>query len=214
MLLYTELIFKTNKKFNITGIKCVEEIAKTLIIGSIDPFRKKNVPRGTFFADIGSGAGIPGIPFAIFFEKTKGVLIESNRKKADFIQSVIKDLKIENISVICERAEDVARKASYRESFSLCLARAFAHLYVTLEIGSSFLEHGGSLYVYSNDSKISLSEDVLTHAENLGVRLLSSSESEDYGISSGMLFKKESKSCDRYPRRFAVIKRSIKDKEV
>ena len=210
MLLYSELIHSTNKKFNITGFKGVDDIAKTLIIGSIEPLYKKNVPRGTFFADIGSGAGIPGVVAAIFFEGAEGVLIESNRKKADFIQKAIEKLEVKNIRVICGRAEDAAREDKTREAFELCFARAFAGLYVTLEIGSCLLKPDGGLYVYSNEPDANISEDTLAHAERLGIGLLSRTETEENGISSGMLFRKVAKSSAIYPRRFAVIKREAK----
>ena len=97
LITYAGLIYETNKKFNLTGFKTIKDIIINLIIGSLDPLFSLNVPRGTLFADIGTGAGIPGVPLAIFNDNWRGVCIDSNRKKISFVKSVIKECGIDNL---------------------------------------------------------------------------------------------------------------------
>ena len=74
LLAYANLLHETNKKFNLTGIpQSMGIILNTLIIGSIEPVIRLNVPRGTLYADIGSGAGIPGIPMGIIHDHLRGI---------------------------------------------------------------------------------------------------------------------------------------------
>lgn len=208
---YARFIFEENKKFNITGFKSIGDIFNKLIMESIEPIAGIDVPRGTSFIDIGSGAGIPGIPIALFFEKFKGQLIESNAKKVSFIKRMIDEFSIENLSVIGSRAEDVARLPDYRETGDWLFARAFQSIYATLEIGAPFLRVSGFLYIYSALSLEDLPEDILIHAERLGLSFLRSDAYKRYGVSeTGLLLLKQKPTADMYPRRFAAINREAK----
>jgi len=148
--LYAKMIFNTNKKYNLTGLKSLESIINTLIIGSLEPLVGWNVPRGTVFADIGSGSGIPGIPIGIFFDGIKGVLFESDKKKADFILYAIKELGLSNLQVYSQRAEEMGKGVPFRESFDWVFARAFGSIYTVMELGLPFIKANGFLYIYSN----------------------------------------------------------------
>lgn len=208
---YADLIFETNKRFNITGFKSKDEIIKNLILESLNPIYRLDVPRGTCFVDIGSGAGIPGIPIGIFFNEMSGLLIESNRKKADFISHAIFELGLEHLNVICDRAETVSKDYFFRESFDFCFARAFAPLYVVLEICSPFLKMNGQLYVYSDKNNKKLSFNLLRHAEALGLSyFLDAENNKKKHPQDGLTFIKVKKTDKKYPRRFAIIKRESK----
>jgi len=207
---FVDLIYHTNKKFNLTGFHSKEDIFKNLIISSIDPVFNINVPRGTLFADIGTGSGIPGIVFGIYFRNIKGLLIESNQKKADFVNSVIKELGLKNLEVICDRVENVAKKKGHRELYDWTFSRAFGDLYIALEVGVPLLNLNGIFFVYSNKLDIDLSKVMLDHANALGVTLLNEEEREELKITQpGFVFKKVKSSPLKYPRRFSVIKREV-----
>ncbi len=81
-------------------------------MGSITPLMHIDVPRGTNFIDIGTGAGIPGIPLLLYFGgNMKGVLVDSNNKKIKFLLNAIETLGITNIvTVIQGRVEEIAKK--------------------------------------------------------------------------------------------------------
>ncbi|MEW6526827.1 MAG: 16S rRNA (guanine(527)-N(7))-methyltransferase RsmG [Spirochaetota bacterium] len=147
---YAQLIHEYNKNTNITGLKDSESIYKELIMGSITPLMHVDVPRGTNFIDIGTGAGIPGIPLLLYFGgNMKGVLVDSNNKKIKFLLNAIETLGITNIvTVIQGRVEEIAKEKAYRDNFDFAVARAFAHPLMALEYGLPFVKQGGWMYIY------------------------------------------------------------------
>ncbi|MBP7734833.1 MAG: 16S rRNA (guanine(527)-N(7))-methyltransferase RsmG [Spirochaetes bacterium] len=209
LIKYAELIHETNKKFNITGFKTVEDIIKNLIVGSLDPLFSLNVPRGTLFADIGTGAGIPGVPLAIFNENWKGLCIDSNSKKISFVKSVIQKCGIENLQVHNGRLEDLAR-GEMRETCDYVFSRALGEIFFVLEVGAPLLKKQGLLYVYSHAAPEELSSSMCNHATEVGLTLLQRSRYTEYGFGdTGLLFFKSGATESRYPRKTAAIKRDI-----
>ncbi len=208
---YARSIFETNKKFNITGYKSIEDIFNKLVMDSIKPIAGIHVPRGAQFIDLGSGAGIPGIPIGMFFETFKGQLIEANEKKVTFIKKMVDEFDIENLRIAWGRGEDIIRVPGYRESNDWLFARAFQNIYITLEIGAPFVRISGLLYIYSDLGYNDLSQDIICHAEALGLSLLKYGEYKRYGVEeTGLLLLKKKPTPDIYPRRFAVISREAK----
>lgn len=205
---FANLIYENNKKFNLTGRNTVEDIINKLIIESIDPFCELNVPRGTSFCDIGTGAGIPGVPVALLFEEFSGTLIDSSLKKITFIKNTIKKLNIDNINAITSRAEEISRGDGFRSNFNIVISRAMGNIYLSAEICASLIKTNGILYLYSSIEPEKIQIEVLKHAERLGLELVQRKDFGNYGIKEkGILFKKIDCTADKYPRRYSVIKR-------
>jgi 16S rRNA (guanine527-N7)-methyltransferase len=208
MLSFAGLIYSTNQKFNLTGLKTKTEILTELILKSIEPVCDIIVPRGTRFTDIGTGAGIPGIPLALFFNNFSGVLIESSQKKTEFIKGVIGELKLENVEVICGRAEEIAVSAVHREQYDWVFARAFGKLHISVELGASFAKSEGFLYVYSTLLPEQIPAQTRKHSEKLGLCIMSHKQmSEIRLVETGLCFKKEKNTPNKYPRMYPIIKR-------
>ena len=201
------MIYNYNKKFNLTGFKTIGDIFYKLIVDSLEPIKDLCVPRGTSFVDIGTGSGIPGIPIAIFFSGIKGLLLDSNSKRIDFIRKVVKEIEIKDVVAESVRLEEEGRSNDNRELHDWVFSRAMGNVFVTVELGSPFLKLGGYLYIYSNIKNNNLYPEVVTHASKLGLNLLNSIESKKIGIKKGLLFQKVSYLSNAYPRRFASIKR-------
>lgn len=208
--LFARRVFETNKKFNLTGFSTLEDITEKLILQSIKPLQFLNVPRGTPFIDMGTGAGIPGIPLAIIYPAHNCTLVDSNMKKINFLTSLIRDLRILNATAVYARGEEIAHNPSFRESFFLATSRAFANIFITSEVCAPFIKIGGYLYVYSNYALPELTEHHLLfqHFSDLGLRPANPHDLSALGLSTNnIVFIKTSRTPEKYPRRFAAIKR-------
>ncbi len=200
---YAHLLHQANSRFNLTGLKTTHEIAENLILGSIQPLLGSDVPRGTF-ADIGTGAGTPGIPVSIFFPGLRGTLMDSNSKKIRFISDVIGKLCLENIEPLNTRLESAGRDPLRRESYDLVLSRALGSLSLVMELGSPLLKKGGLLYVYSGKETGTFSRPVIDHSNKLSLEPVANKE---LGAVCGIIFQKKDILDSKYPRKYPVIQR-------
>ncbi len=136
---YISMIYETNKVMNLTGFVSPEEIRVNLVDDSriLCPYIKEKQS----VADIGSGAGIPGIICAILRPDLAVTLIESTQKKANFLSLAKRELELPNITVVAKRAETAAE--TFREQFDLVLARHVARLDSLIELAIPFLKING-----------------------------------------------------------------------
>lgn len=121
---YIQLIARWNKAFNLTAIRDVEEMVSKHLLDSlvVQPYIE-----GSIILDVGSGAGLPGIPFAITSPDKHFVLIDSNGKKTRFLMQAKIDLKLDNVEVINQRVEDYQpARQGHRIYFDVITARAYA----------------------------------------------------------------------------------------
>ena len=94
-------------------------------------------------ADIGTGAGFPGIPIKILNPENEVVLIDSLNKRLIFLDEVINKLGLQNISTVHARAEEIGHNKMYREQFDIVTSRAVAKLNVLLEYMKPLTKIGG-----------------------------------------------------------------------
>lgn len=99
-------------------------------------------------ADIGAGAGFPGLIMAIGQPQVQMALIESNQKKGAFLRQVILELGLLNAQVIEKRAEEAGRDIHYRGGFDFCTSRAVTSISVLLEYGIPLVKIGGKLLLW------------------------------------------------------------------
>ncbi|MGI9227361.1 MAG: 16S rRNA (guanine(527)-N(7))-methyltransferase RsmG [Gammaproteobacteria bacterium] len=135
LLLYVELIQKWNKAYNLTAIEDAEEIISKHILDSLTAV---NFLQGQNIIDVGSGAGLPGIPLAIACSDKQFYLLDANIKKTTFIQQAIIELSIKNIKVIHQRVEQFAPQSK----LNTVISRAFAGQAKLLEATHHLLNHG------------------------------------------------------------------------
>jgi len=142
---YQELI-DWNQRVNLTRITGYEEVQVKHFLDSLTVVLalKQPVGKAEFrLIDVGTGAGIPGIPLKILLPDIKLALLDATAKKAAFLHHVKHKLGLDNVEIIVGRAEDAAHKAQYREKFALVLSRAVARLPTLVELTLPFCTIGG-----------------------------------------------------------------------
>jgi len=154
--------------------------------------------------DVGSGAGLPGIPLKIARPELQVTLIESDQAKAAFLVHACATLRLENVEVVARRAEEAGRDARLREKFDVAVARALAPLPVLVELCLPFVQVGGRLLAQKTRDEDPASA---AHAiELLGGKLSGVMATPSAARAAGtvVVIDKERPSPVQYPRRPGV----------
>jgi 16S rRNA (guanine527-N7)-methyltransferase len=138
---YLQLLIKWNRKINLTAEKSHEDILNRHVFDSLQYSRI--IAPDCRVMDIGSGAGFPGIPLKILFPQLHLVLVESQRKRCSFLETVVRELELEQVDVINARAEDVPEDRVGH--FDAVVFRAVSDSQACLLLGERFLAPGGTI---------------------------------------------------------------------
>lgn len=147
---YYDMLVEKNKVMNLTAITDYKEVAVKHFLDSVYLTKYKDLSGNLSVIDVGTGAGFPGIPLKILFPEMKLVLLDSLNKRILFLQEVIQALSLEQVEAIHGRAEEIGRKAEYREQFDYCVSRAVANLNSLSEICLPFVKEGGQFISYKS----------------------------------------------------------------
>jgi len=203
-----------NRRLNLTSITGCEEVqikhfldSLTVTLALTPPFDESSFS----LIDVGTGAGLPGIPLKIVLPGIKLVLLEATAKKADFLRHLQNRLGLADVEVVVGRAEDMAHQPQYRENFDMVLSRAVASLPALVELTLPFCTVGGSLIAQKKGDI----EGEVRRADR-AIRLLGGSLREVKRISLEELsdrrflvvIDKVRPTPGKYPRRSGIPKKS------
>lgn len=133
---YLELLRKWNRVYNLTAIRDFKE---SVLLHILDSLSIQSFLHGDYWLDVGTGAGLPGIPLALTHPSKQIVLLDSNSKKTRFLSQVMYELELKNVEVVHARAEDFKPE----KKFDSILSRAFANIQVMLESTQHLLAEQG-----------------------------------------------------------------------
>jgi 16S rRNA (guanine527-N7)-methyltransferase len=154
---YTALLLEWNKKFNLTRITDPVEITVKHYLDSLTCLAAAPFPEGALVADVGTGAGFPGVPLAIARPDLRLVLIEATRKKLSFLEALRQAILSQppsilslskdgapRVELVHARAEDAARLPEHRERYDVVVARAVARMPILVEYCLPLVKVGGT----------------------------------------------------------------------
>jgi len=138
LLDYLRLLLRWNRAYNLTAIRDPQHMVSRHLLDSLTllPYI-----HGKTLADLGSGAGLPGIPLALACPQLQLTLVESNGKKARFLREVVRQLGLSNVEIAHSRIEALAKPAHYEH----ITARALASLADMVQAGGHLLQPKGQL---------------------------------------------------------------------
>ena len=140
---YMRLVQEWNEKINLTAITEDNEFVKKHFIDCIKAFKSDAIKNAESLIDVGTGAGFPGLPIAILSPDTKVTLLDSLNKRINFLNTVVRELELKNVTTIHSRAEDGARNPELREKFDVATSRAVANMAVLSEFCMPFVKKTG-----------------------------------------------------------------------
>ncbi len=155
LIKFIKLIEKWNKAYNLTAVRIREDMARLHILDSLTVLPYLH---GNLVADIGTGAGLPGIPLAIFSPDIEFVLLDSNSKKTRFVQQAILELKLTNVSIQHCRVESFHP----RLLFSTVTMRAFSSLQDIVDLTKHLIAPSGILLAMKGQQPDTVEMSALT----------------------------------------------------
>lgn len=151
LLGYVTLLGKWNQTYNLSAIRDPQQM---LVRHVLDSLSIAPLLQGHYFVDVGSGAGLPGVPLAICFPERHFVLLDSNGKKTRFLTQVKHDLDLANVTVVQGRVEAYQPE----QPIDGVLSRAFAGLDAMLTSSRHLLPTAGSGRFYAMKGKLPAAE--------------------------------------------------------
>lgn len=199
---YYELLVETNKVMNLTALTSPEDVAVKHMIDSLLAYDKSFA--GKVLVDVGTGAGFPGVPLKIYCPELKVVLVDSLGKRLKFLDKVIADLDLQNISTMHLRAEDAGHNKELREKFDIVTARAVARLSVLAEYCLPLVKKNGIFIALKGSKYAEEIADGEKAVQILGGKIISAEQVKLPGLDDGRAIVKIQKvkpTPGQYPRK-------------
>ena len=146
LLRYHELLLDWNTRMDLTAVTDEAEMIDKHYVDSLSALAVPGlIPQTGSLIDVGTGAGFPGLPLALACPGLKVTLMDAQQKRLNFLQAVIDDLGVRNVTLVHARAEDGAQFPNHREKYDLAVARAVASLAVLSEYLLPYVKVGGKV---------------------------------------------------------------------
>jgi 16S rRNA (guanine(527)-N(7))-methyltransferase RsmG len=200
-----------NGRMNLTAVRAPGDIAVKHILDSMTCLAAAPFPHGARLLDVGTGAGFPGLALKVMRPDLRLAVLDSTRKKLDFVQCIADEMGWTDTHVLCGRAEDVGHLPEEREAYDVVTARAVAALRLLAEFCLPFARVGGVFLAMKGpavDAELEPARPAITRlggrAEDAALFTLP----RDGGARAILPIRKVAPTPAAYPRIFREIKRS------
>ncbi len=207
---YGKLLLEKNQVMNLTAIRDEIGVAQLHMLDSATLLNYADLQNKTLI-DVGTGAGFPGMVLKTLVPSLSLTLLDSLKKRLDWLEEVGEDLGLEDISTVHARAEEQAMVGGFRDSYDFATARAVADLRALAELCLPYVKIGGyflAMKSAQSDQEIEDSRHCIAHMGGEIADIL------DYTIPGTKVthrvvkIKKIAPTPDRYPRKWAKIQKS------
>jgi 16S rRNA (guanine527-N7)-methyltransferase len=201
---YYQTLVEWNEKMNLTAITDKADVYLKHFYDSISAAFYFDFSKPFHLCDVGAGAGFPSIPLKIAFPHIQVSIVDSLNKRISFLNHLAKELKLENVHFIHDRAETFGVNPKYRESFDVVTARAVARMSVLSELCLPLVKISGyfiAMKAAHANEELEIGQKAITtlggRLENMFTFTLPIEESER----NILIIKKEKHSPKKYPRK-------------
>lgn len=206
---YSSLLKEWNENINLTAIVDDDGIAVKHFLDSLLPLAHVKVPEGSTLADVGTGAGFPGLPIKILRPDLKVTLIDSLQKRIRFLDTLCQELELKDVTCIHGRAEELGKDKVYREQFDVLVSRAVANLRVLCEYCLPFVKVGGifvALKAQELDEELAAAKPMIGSLGGKVETVAEVSLPQSDMIRKLVVVRKVSQTPPQFPRRANKIK--------
>jgi 16S rRNA (guanine527-N7)-methyltransferase len=212
LIVYLKTIQEYQRKINITSTRDSYEIIYKHFLDSFSCVQlvnreRKNFPKKQKIIDVGSGAGLPGIPIKILLSETKMTLLEARKNKKEFLDIAVSRLGLKNTFVLQNRAENLGKTKEHREKYHIVLSRAVASLGILAEYCLPLCKIGGIVIAFKGSSyweEVNMNQKVV---EKLGGSLESINLIKNFNsvhVRSILVIRKIELTPENFPRRNGI----------
>jgi 16S rRNA (guanine527-N7)-methyltransferase len=201
---YYSTLVEWNEKMNLTAITDKESVYLKHFFDSISASFYFDFSKHYHICDVGAGAGFPSIPIKIAFPHLQITIVDSLNKRISFLEHLAKQLKLENVRFIHDRAETFGQNVNHREQYDVVMARAVARLSVLSELCLPLVKVGGTFIAMKSQhatEELQAAKKAINilggKLENVQSFVLPLEESER----SLLFIEKENKTPKKYPRK-------------
>ncbi|QFR70647.1 16S rRNA (guanine(527)-N(7))-methyltransferase RsmG [Companilactobacillus paralimentarius] len=203
---YFHELVETNKVMNLTSITDEDQVYlkhfyDSIVLGFVD---EKILNEELTLCDVGSGAGFPSLPLKIINPKLKITIVDSLNKRIKFLEGLVNELNLTDVSLVHGRAEEVGKNPQFREKFDVVTARAVAAMNVLTEFCLPLVKVGGQFVAMKSEKAPEEVKNAQYAIETLGGTIKQQESVElpnDAGIRNFIFVEKISKTPKKYPRK-------------
>ena len=204
--IYADMLMEESKYQNVTAIRELPDIWIRHFLDAA--YLLRFLPDSANILDMGTGGGVPAVPLAVMQPGLHITMLDSELRKIEFCQRVIEKLGLD-AAAISGRAEELAHNSDYRGKFDVVVSRAMANGSMLTELSVPFLKTDGFLLAMKGSQYDPAVERFEPAAEAIGAAVVYAEPYLICGEQKHLVrVQKTADTPERFPRRFAKIKRS------
>ena len=209
---YSAMLIEWNQKMNLTAVTDADGISIKHFLDSVLPIYHTDLNECQAIADVGTGAGFPGIPLAIMLPQVRFTLIDSLNKRVTFLKEVCAALSLNNVECVHARAEELGKTAQFREKFDAVVSRAVANMTVLCEYCIPYVKVGGKFIALKSEDcedEISAAKPMIGTLGAAIERNITVPLPQSDIVRRLVVIKKVKNTPEKFPRRADKIKKAF-----